>query len=180
MKRMGGRSPLSKYASYALAAATLSVLAAPSAQAIFFDDYDLDPSEEDYRSCAAGLIGEGIDPQVAADACGIALRPENLAACVTGIEDESLTASVVLESCQRVRRPEEMASCFNEIRGLEMPSTATNVLENCRRSLLPNRFANCVVGLQTEIAFSTDEAMESCIAAGDRPLNVLPSFRPLP
>lgn len=180
MKPVGGRSPLSKYASYALAAATLMVLVVPPARAIFYDfDYDLNPPERDYRECAAGLIGEGIAPEEAAQACGIALNPKNLADCVTGIDNEALTATAVLDACRRVRRPSEMAQCFNDISGIDSTSTAVNVLDNCRRSLLPQRFANCVVGLREEIDFSTDIAMDSCIAAGNRPRNVLPSFRPL-
>jgi len=180
MEPVGGRSPLSKLAITALAAATLTFLVAPSAWAIFFDDYDITPSDEDYQECAAGLIGEGITPTEAAQACGIALNPEELAECVIEIDAETLTSAVVLNACRQVRRPDEMASCFNDIRGIDGTTEAANVLENCRLSLLPERFANCVVGLRQEIDFSTDEAMTSCILAGDRPRNVLPSFRPFP
>lgn len=174
---MDWRSPLSKFASCALAAATLTLLVAPSARAWFFDS-DLNPDAADYESCAAGLVGEGIAPEEAALACGVALKPDALAECVTDVDRQSMAAVDVLDACRRVRRPDELASCFNDIRQTDEASTPENVLSNCRRSLLPSRFANCVIGLRREITFSTDAAMASCIAAGDRPRNVLPNFRP--
>ena len=55
----------------------------------------------------------------------------------------------------------------------------SEVLTYCRRSLLPKRFSNCVVGIAGQVtAYSTTEMMDNCIAASNRPRQVLPNFIP--
>lgn len=147
----------------------------PTAHAFFYP-FDLEPDAGDFEACAANLTAEGVDEALAAAVCGRALHPEDLGACVVEMDYEALSVDAVLSACTQVRRPDELAGCFNDIRGQDTAVAEANVLDNCRRSLLPERFANCVVGLRQEVMLSTDEVMASCIAAGDRPRNVLPSF----
>jgi len=175
------RSPLRALSAITLGTAALtaivSAVVAPAATAFFYP-FDLEPDIVDYEACATDLISEGVDGSTAADVCGRALRPEDLGKCVVGVARESLAVEEVLTACTRVRRPDELAGCFNDIRGIDTIAAEANVLDNCRRSLLPTRYANCVIGLRQEIEFSTDEAMTSCLAAGDRPRNTLPIFQP--
>jgi hypothetical protein len=138
-------------------------------------------STRDYQKCAAGLLGAGVAETDAADACGGALYPRDLSSCVTEISSQSgIAINDALSGCRRVRRPPELASCVVGINKVSSEGTVIlNVLDNCRRSLLPVRFSNCVVGLRNQAdTFSTEAAMTSCIAASQRPREVLPSFIP--
>lgn len=136
-------------------------------------------SQEDYELCAASLREAGVADADAAAACARALSPQDVARCVVQAKvGSALTANDFLAACRRVRRPVELATCFTRIRTADTTAAEGEVLENCRRSLLPERFSNCVVGLRANIQFSTAEALQTCIAAGDRPQNVLPSFIP--
>lgn len=138
-------------------------------------------SERDYSTCAEGLLGTGLETEDATAACGGALYPRALSSCVTIIDSETeLTAVDALAGCRRVRRPQELASCVVGITGISTEGTKPiDVLDYCRRSLLPRRFSNCVVGMSTQVAdTSTTEMMTTCIAASNRPRQVLPSFIP--
>ncbi len=138
-------------------------------------------SVEDYNACAAELVGTGVEPEAAAAACGGALYPLALSSCVTGIDGGTeILATDALSGCRRVRRPEDLASCVVGITGISTTGTEPlDVLTYCRRSLLPKRFSNCVVGIAAEVtAYSTTEMMDNCIAASNRPRQVLPSFIP--
>jgi hypothetical protein len=160
---------------------TLAVSTTLPVQAFGSGYFDLDPDAADFQDCAGALLDEGIDPEVVALACGTARQPDDLADCVVGINDPTLTPDAILSACRRVRRPIELAGCFNQIqedRQAGETTEAANVLENCRLSLLPERFADCVIGLRDEIEFPVSAAMDSCIAAGDRPRNVIPNFQP--
>ena len=89
-------------------------------------------------------------------------------------------ATDALSGCRRVRRPEDLATCVVGITGVSTTGTKPlDVLTYCRRSLLPKRFSNCVVGINGQVpAYSTTEMMDNCIAASNRPRQVLPSFIP--
>ncbi|NJR64434.1 MAG: hypothetical protein HC772_02485 [Leptolyngbyaceae cyanobacterium CRU_2_3] len=92
-----------------------------------------------------------------------------------------LTSADALSNCQRVRRPVELATCVVDIGAIDSSSeTASllNVVDHCRRSLLPARFSACVVGLRSQVDFPTETALSNCIAATNRPRNVLPDFLP--
>jgi len=138
-------------------------------------------SERDYNSCAAELIGTGVTSEDAAAACAGALYPLALSACVSGIDGGTeIVATDALSSCRRVRRPEDLASCVVGITSVSTTGTEqSEVLTYCRRSLLPKRFSNCVVGIAGQVtAYSTTEMMDNCIAASNRPRQVLPNFIP--
>lgn len=159
----------------------LAGLPAKPAQATYYNPRPYRSSERDYQRCAEGLLGTGLQEEDAAAACAGALYPRALSSCVTTIDSETeLTATDALSGCRRVRRPHELASCVVGITNLSNEGTEpTEVLDYCRRSLLPLRFSNCVVGLASEVqAFSTTEMMTTCIAATNRPRQVLPSFIP--
>lgn len=138
-------------------------------------------SQADYDRCAAGLLGTGLSPEDAAAACAGALYPDSLSTCVTRIDAETeIQAADALSGCRRVRRPEELASCVVGITGISTTGTEPlDVLTYCRRSLLPVRFSNCVVGIAGQVtAYTTTEMMNNCIAATNRPRQVLPNFIP--
>lgn len=165
-------SSLVRCATVALTAASLGLLTLPATSA------ETRISSQDYESCAGALRGASIADADAAAACAGALYPRDVSNCVVRVKDGStLAAADILTACRRVRRPIELAACFNDI---DADSTATEaeVLNSCRRSLLPDRFSDCVTGLRRNIELSTAEALQTCIAAGDRPQNVLPSFVP--
>jgi hypothetical protein len=146
--------------------------------------YNPDPyrsSAEDYNACAAEIASTGVEPEAAAAACGGALYPRALSSCVSGIDGGTeIMATDALSGCRRVRRPEDLASCVVGITSISTTGTEPlDVLTYCRRSLLPKRFSNCVVGIAAEVpAYSTTETMDNCIAASNRPRQVLPSFIP--
>jgi len=138
-------------------------------------------SERDYNTCAAELTGAGVKSEDAAAGCAGALYPRALSACVSGIESGTeIIASDALSGCRRVRRPEDLASCVVGITGISTTGTEPlDVLTYCRRSLLPKRFSNCVIGVAKQVTtYSTTQMMDNCIAASDRPRQVLPSFIP--
>lgn len=167
------RSPLVRLSLISLATAALFAPSSASAQ------LSTRVRTIDYETCASSLTDKGIADIDAADACAAALYPQDLAQCVSRIDDGTeITAIDALSGCRQVRRPLELATCVNEIDDAATDTESFLVLDNCRRSLLPIRYSACVVGLSREIDFSTPEALETCIAAGDRPRNVLPSFIP--
>lgn len=172
---------------FMIAGLITALLPANPALALFdsgsLDSYNPEPyraSTKDYQNCAGGLKGAGISEADIAAACAAALYPRDISTCVTRIGGEtSIAATDALSNCRRVRRPPEMATCVVDISKTGVDKTALlDVLDNCRRSLLPRRFSNCVVGLRNGVDASIADAMTSCIAASNRPRNVLPSFVP--
>lgn len=152
-----------------------------SVQAAYYNPPPYRSSVRDYNACAGELLSTGLSPEAASAACGGALYPRALSACVTSIDGGTeIAAADALAGCRRVRRPQELASCVVGINGIKTTGTEPlEVLDYCRRSLLPARFSNCVVGLAGQIpAYTTTEVMTSCIAASNRPRQVLPSFIP--
>lgn len=156
-----------------------------------YSDYRAD--DLDYQLCATRLLAAGIVEVDAASACALALYPRDLSRCVSQIDEGTIiTATDALDGCRRVRRSLDLATCVidintdvidintdvTDINTDTQNTVALDVLDNCRRSLLPTRFANCVVGLSRETSLVPAIAMDVCIAAGDRPRNVLPSFVP--
>ncbi len=153
----------------------------PTQAATYYNPAPYRSSVENYEECAAELLGTGLQAEDTAAACAAALYPKALSSCVTIIDSETeLTADDALFGCRRVRRPHELASCVVGITQISTEGTApADVLTYCRRSLLPVRFSNCVAGLAGQVtAFSTTEMMTSCIAASNRPRQVLPNFIP--
>jgi hypothetical protein len=153
----------------------------PVEAARYYNPQPYRSSQRDYDSCAAGLLSTGLSPEDAAAACGGALYPASLSTCVTRIDSETeIQAADALSGCRRVRRPEELASCVVGITGISTTGTEPlDVLTYCRRSLLPLRFSNCVVGIAGQVtAYTTTEMMNNCIAATNRPRQVLPNFIP--
>lgn len=134
----------------------------------------------DYQTCAGELLSAGISEEEAAAACAGSLNPEELSECVIEIDaGTAVEATNALSGCRRVRRPEELSTCVVDIAFDINATEALNVLDYCRRSLLPERFSECVVGLRTEVGFPTNEILNTCIAAGDRPRELSPTFIPL-
>jgi hypothetical protein len=148
----------------------------PPAEAAFL--FQIQRNE--YETCAANLLGAGIDPPIAAEACGEVLRPKDLSKCVERITRQTSVAGLdALLTCRQVRRPLELASCVVDInRDTENPALP-EVLDTCRRSLLPKRFADCVVGLSRRIDDLTPtNAMATCLDAGDPVVDFAPNFIP--
>jgi hypothetical protein len=159
----------------------LAGLPVQSAQAAtYYNPRPYRASVSDYEKCAEGLLGSGLEEADATAACAAALYPEALSSCVTTIDSETELAAIdALSGCRRVRRPQELASCVVDITEISSEGTEPlDVLTYCRRSLLPARFSNCVVGLASNVALSTTETMTTCIAATNRPREVLPNFIP--
>ncbi|GAB4242177.1 MAG: hypothetical protein Kow00121_68100 [Elainellaceae cyanobacterium] len=182
MRKFNLRSPILRVSAIPLTIASLFAAVLPSSSAsasTYSSTYRAD--SEDYQSCASGLLGAGISPEAAAEACSGALYPEDLASCVTRIDGgTAIEASNALSGCRRVRRPVDLASCVVDITNIASEEAIGDVvLDFCRRSLLPLRFSACVVGLRDEIAYPTDEAMLDCIASSNRPREFLPSFVPI-
>jgi hypothetical protein len=151
------------------------------AQAAYYVPRPYRAAVSDYQRCAAGLLGSGVQAQDATAACAGALYPRALSSCVTDIgSGTQIAATDALSGCRRVRRPDELAKCVVGINGVKSQDTKSlDVLDYCRRSLLPLRFSNCVVGLANQVpAASTTETMSTCIAASNRPRQVLPDFIP--
>ncbi|MEC4818942.1 MAG: hypothetical protein SAK29_37555 [Scytonema sp. PMC 1069.18] len=133
----------------------------------------------DFRACAGRLLSVGVTAEAASQACGTAIRPNDLARCVANIQQQTqIPAGDVLPTCRQARRPEQLASCVVGISRYSRETVNPTVLNYCGRSLLPERFAECVVGLGAEIDFATTQAMETCIDASDRISGFLPSFIP--
>jgi hypothetical protein len=178
MRNTGLRSHFTSAFSLGLAIAGLVAVALPS-EAFTSSRSRTNPRASDYRSCTSGLTGAGLASLDAANACADALYPRDLERCVTRIDSNTeIAATDALENCVKVRRPVELAECVTDIDGLDGSAAGLNVLDYCRRSLLPLRFSACVVGLSNEGESTTDTALESCISAGNRPDDVLPSFIP--
>jgi hypothetical protein len=159
----------------------LAGLPVRSAQAAtYYNPRPYRASASDYEKCAEGLLETGLGETDATAACAAALYPKALSSCVTTIDSETeLTATDALSGCRRVRRPHELASCVVGITDISSEGTEPlDVLTYCRRSLLPARFSNCVVGLAEKVTLSTTEMMTTCIAATNRPREVLPNFIP--
>jgi hypothetical protein len=161
--------------------ASLPVSSAAASRTRYFNPDPYRSSERDYNACTAQLAGVELKPEDAAAACAGSLYPLALSACVTGIDGGTeIMATDALSGCRRVRRPEDLATCVVGITGVSTTGTEPlDILSYCRRSLLPKRFSNCVVGITGQVpAYSTAQMMDNCIAASNRPRQVLPSFIP--
>lgn len=164
-----------------LAMVSLVALSAAPVRASYssssFADYRA--RQRDYQLCASSLLQAGIVEADVSAACSAALAPSDIGDCVTQIKDgTTIAATDALGSCRQVRRPIDLASCVVDISNGTQNALPLDILNNCRRSLLPTRFSNCVVGISVETTLDPTVAMQNCIAAGDRPRNVLPSFVP--
>lgn len=136
--------------------------------------------EYNYGQCATDLLAVGLSAESAAAACAQALYPEEVSGCVLGVTTiTDLTAEAALSACSRDRRPLEVATCVAHIQEMLPVDNAAPVLENCHHSILPVRYADCVVDIALATALATTESMALCIAAGDRPVEVAPSFIPV-
>ena len=137
------------------------------------------PDSGSYRNCASGLLSAGISPEAAAPACAGALNPQDVGRCVVQITSRTeIAADSALASCRQVRRPIEVSRCVVDINTNTQGQAVPGVLDYCTRSLLPERFADCVVGLGREIQFASNQGLETCISANDRPLSFEPTFIP--
>lgn len=167
-------------ASLLLAIGGLAALAVPIAPAqAQSTDSDYRARTRDYQICVAQLQEAGVVEAAAADGCAAALAPRDISECVTTISaDTPIVAADALTNCRQVRRPVDLATCVVDISAVTENAILADALDSCRRSLLPRRFSNCVVGLSLETALEPSVALSTCIAAGDRPRNVLPSFVP--
>lgn len=150
----------------------------PSEAITFFGNDSLVDSGS-YRNCASRLLSAGVTPEAAAPACAGALNPKDVGSCVVQIRNRTeIAADQALASCRQVRRPIELSRCVVDISTKTEGETTPGVLNYCTSSLLPQRFADCVVGLKREIQIATDQALETCISANDRPLSFEPTFIP--
>jgi hypothetical protein len=158
------------------------VAAALPAAALTTYDNTYRSTSGDYQTCVAQITGAGIAGVEASTACAAALSPQDLSKCVVGIDSRTaLTATDALSNCRQVRRPVELSTCVVDINAIDNPTDAApllNVMDHCRRSLLPVRFSACVVGLRKQANFATTDALTDCIAATNRPRDVLPNFLP--
>ena len=132
-----------------------------------------------YTSCAADLTRAKVSAAEAANACGQALKPDDLGTCVNRIVDEKVAGSDALSVCRQVRRPVDAASCVVGIRRGVTDTAIVDVLDSCRRSLLPQTFSDCVVGLNSQLKVGGKQAISSCLDASDRPRDLLPTFIPI-
>lgn len=173
----GARSPRVKQAAIAsmlmVAGTFYVVLPVPDAQA---NIWWLNTNE--YKECAADLVGLDLTDEAIADACAAALEPDELSACVTRISRETtVTAATALAGCKRDRRPEDLAVCVVDIDRETGGEYADAALDYCRRSLLPLAYSDCVTGLYEEIdSLEPLPTLDVCIAADDRPVEYLPDF----
>jgi hypothetical protein len=158
------------------------VAAALPAAALTTFDNTYRSTSGDYQTCVTQITGAGVAGADASVACAAALSPQDLSRCVVGIDSKTaLTATDALSNCRQVRRPIELSTCVVQINAIDNPTDAApllNVMDHCRRSLLPARFSACVVGLRKQANFATTDALTDCIAATNRPREVLPSFLP--
>ncbi len=169
-----------------LASAGLVATALPASALNFYStpasDSTYRSTSADYRTCAAEITGAGIIAVDAATACAAALYPKDLSKCVVNIDSgTALTSADAIANCTKVRRPVELATCVVDIGAIDKPTEMVpllNIVDHCRRSLLPLRFSACVVGLRSQVDFATTVALSDCIAATNRPRNVLPNFMP--
>ena len=169
-----------------LASAGLLAAALPASALTSYDTNHSDSTYRStsahYRTCVAQITGTGIAAADATAACGAALYPRDLARCVVNIDSKTaLTATDAIANCTKVRRPVELSTCVVDIGDIDDPTESApllNIVDHCRRSLLPLRFSACVVGLRSQVDFATTAALSDCIAATNRPRNVLPNFLP--
>lgn len=134
----------------------------------------------DYDACARELLGAGVDAEAAAIACAGAYRPTDVSSCVTGVLDAAdVTPTAALTACSRDRRPDEVATCVADIHNALVVDDSQGVLDRCHRTILPKRYAACVIGIVSEVDYTTEDALATCIAAGYRPLNVTPTYIPV-
>jgi hypothetical protein len=174
MRNLGLRSPFIRLSTFSLATAGLLSLALAPVQAA-----SIRGRISDYEVCANRLLGAGVSQEAAASACAAALYPTELSRCVVSIDGETtIAANDALSGCRQVRRPLDLATCVSQISNLSNATEPLNVLDYCRRSLLPTRYSACVVGLSREVSTPLTEVLQTCIAAGTRPRNVLPNFIP--
>lgn len=133
----------------------------------------------EFDTCASTLIDAGIEPSVAAGACGMALHPEEVSSCVEGVVNAAdVSALSALSACSRDRRPKEVATCVADIHAALPVESSEEVLQKCHLSLLPERYSTCVVGLSDGAGLSLAESLDDCISAGYRPEGVAPTFVP--
>ena len=133
-----------------------------------------------YAACADELLAAGVGTDAAAIACSTAYRPTEVSSCVTGVlATADVSAIDALGACSRDRRPDEVSTCVADIHGDLAVTDSQTVLDLCHRTILPERYSACVVGIAAETGLTTEESLESCIAAGYRPLNVSPTFIPM-
>jgi hypothetical protein len=144
-------------------------------------------SVRDYEHCASSLLAVNVEPVVAADLCARDLHPQDLGTCVTAIAQRTkILATDALSACSKVRRPLDLANCVvnidqqtivpKKLDEAASKSALSTALDTCRRSLLPIRHAECVIGLNNKVDLPPLTLMGTCIDAGDRPRDVLPSF----
>lgn len=138
------------------------------------------PAEaNEFANCASALVDSGIEPSLAAAACGSALRPEQVSACVERVVEVTDVGAVeALSACSRDRRPQEVGTCVADIHNALTVGNSAEVLERCQLSVLPERYSACVVGLADGAGLAIDESLNQCINAGYRPADVAPTFVP--
>ncbi len=131
----------------------------------------------EFLTCGRVLTEAGLDAEAVAAACAQALHPQVMARCVTDITDSTdMMADQALTACQRDRRPQELATCVTALHtNLEM-ADSTQVLDNCSRSILPLRYSDCVLGLVETTDLSPAASLAACGVAGDRPMELAPTF----
>ena len=128
-------------------------------------------------SCADSLISSGVDQSAAAAACSDAYKPNDLASCVDQIIATDVEGNEALQACYRVRRPDELASCVTTISSNLEPGKSNMALDSCQRSLLPERHAECTLDLTGIAEISSEQAMQSCLAAEITPGEVAPATK---
>lgn len=127
----------------------------------------------DYRACAAQLLGAGVTAQAATQGCATALRPRELSTCVAKITKQTeIIPTDALYSCSQARRAEDFATCVVGISKSTQQAINQATLSYCGRSLLPVTFAECVVGLRKEIDLTPIQSLDSCIDASYRSISI--------
>ncbi len=140
---------------------------------------DLFSDDNDYQVCADRLKTAKVSTEEAATACARAFRPQDLASCVTTLTTDKFAVADALSACKQVRRPRDLATCVVDIRRDVANAVAGEVLDSCRRSLLPKRYRDCVTGLVASLKVEPGKALDRCIDASDRPLDLQPDFIPI-
>ena len=158
------------------------VIPATNARAAILDDVFIRPGvpDADYDRCARDLLRAKVASADVADACAKALRPKDLGVCVDRIVATNVSGSDALSVCRNVRRPVEASTCVVDIRRKAAETALVDVLDSCRRSLLPERFSKCVVDLNRELKLATKQAIDTCIDASDRAVDLPPTTLPAP
>jgi hypothetical protein len=151
-------------------------------------------SANQFNDCTRQIIGTGVSPQDAGQACSDALIPKELSRCVAMIQGRTpIDGNSALLACYQVRRPIDLANCVVDIHqkvplvatnsqkqvetGKNVPDLSKQTLNSCRKSLLPGRFSECVIALSRDIPQSTPaEALDTCLSAEDFPRDLFPSY----